>query len=71
MEQLEQSVLPYIKKVQTAGIMSGFEDMFSPFKEVTVEEAVVAFTTMYEKYGNLPAPQQNDTEIEQKKSVTE
>ena len=61
-EQLEQSVLPYIKKVQTAGIMSGFEDMFSPFKEVTVEEAVVAFTTMYEKYGNLPASQQNNTE---------
>ena len=70
-EQLEQSVLPYIKKVQTAGIMSGFEDMFSPFKEVTVEEAVVAFTTMYEKYGNLPASQQNDTDIEQKQRDTE
>lgn len=70
-EQLEQSVLPYIKKVQTAGIMSGFEDMFSPFKEVTVEEAVVAFTTMYEKYGNLPASQQNNTEQNTEQNPTE
>ncbi|MEY8321929.1 CAP-associated domain-containing protein [Lachnospiraceae bacterium 46-61] len=63
-EQLEQSVLPYIQKVNIAGIMNGFEDMFYPFKEVTVEEAVVAFTTMYEKYG-MAAPQQNNTQVEQ------
>ena len=46
--QLDKSVLPYIKKIQMAGIMNGFEGYFSPFKDVTVEEAVVAFTAIYE-----------------------
>ena len=45
---LEKSVLPYIKKVQMAGIMNGFENMFSPLKEVTIEEAAVAFTSIFE-----------------------
>lgn len=48
-DQLEDSVKPYIKKIQQAGIMSGFEGQFSPFQNVTIEEAVVAFTAIYEK----------------------
>lgn len=53
-KQLDKSVLPYIKKIQMAGIMSGFEDMFSPFKDVTIEEAVVAFTAIYENVVQMP-----------------
>ena len=48
-DQLEEGVKPYIKAIQQAGIMSGFEGEFSPFRNVTIEEAVVAFTAIYEK----------------------
>lgn len=47
-KNLEKSVLPYIKKVQMAGIMNGSENMFFPLKEVTIEEAAVAFTSIFE-----------------------
>ena len=67
-KQLDKSVLPYIKKIQMAGIMSGFEDMFSPFKDVTIEEAVVAFTAIYENVVQMPT---SETQKEEQQAPTE
>ncbi len=70
--KLEKSVLPYIKKVQMAGIMNGFENMFSPFKEVTVEEAAVAFASIYENMlPDLKQKSSNVTTTEQEQISTE
>ena len=68
--QLDKSVLPYIKKIQMAGIMNGFEEYFSPFKDVTVEEAVVAFTTIYENTISNDVPVEQPTETVQPTQTT-